>query len=117
MTYDANFDQARLNQLAEQYLRNNDVVGRVLFFSESEDNRFDYGTYQLSDSGYEAIKESGLKIHLLELIDTLLVYRAQHKQPNASQGAIHLNREKLSIEWLPKETAESMRNENYPPDS
>ncbi|NWN89937.1 hypothetical protein HLV39_00310 [Marinobacter adhaerens] len=115
MTYDANFDQARLDQLAGQYLRNSDVVGRVLFFSESEDNRFDYGAYQLSDSDYEAIKASGFKMHLLELIDTLLVYRSQHNQPNASQGAIHLNGEKISIEWLPKETAEAMRNEDYPP--
>lgn len=57
------------------------LLAECFFFSESEDNRFDYGTYQLSDSGYEAIKESGFKMHLLELIDTLLVYRAQHKQP------------------------------------
>lgn len=47
---------------------------------------------------------------MMELLDILLAYRAQHKQPNASQGVISINGPRLSIEWLPKHEAEAMRH-------
>ncbi|EBA00240.1 hypothetical protein [Marinobacter sp. ELB17] len=45
MTYDTSFDQARLDQLAGQHLKNSNITGRVLFCSESEDNQIDYATW------------------------------------------------------------------------
>lgn len=110
MSYDPDFDRARLEQLAEQYLRDSTITGRVLFFSESEGNRFDYGSLQFSDSDYENLKESGFKAHLMELLDILLIYRAQHEQPNASQGVVYVNGDKISIEWLPKASVDALRN-------
>ena len=110
MAYDASFDQARLDQLAEQYLNGSSITGRAIFFSESEDSQLDYATLQFSDSDYDTLKESGFITHLLALLDILLTYRAQNAQPNAGQGAVNVKNSKISIEWLPKESAEAMRN-------
>jgi hypothetical protein len=45
----------------------------------------------------------------MELLNTLLVYRAQHNQPNTSQGVVNVDGDQLSIEWLPKSDAEALR--------
>ncbi|GGB82239.1 hypothetical protein GCM10011352_05060 [Marinobacterium zhoushanense] len=111
MNYDFSFDQARLNQLADQYLEHSSVTGRILFLGSSTENRLDLATWQLNtEEDYEAFTCSGFKLQVMELLDTLMTYRAQHKQPNASQGVIHINGSRLSIEWLPKYEVEAMRN-------
>lgn len=114
MSYDVNFDQARLDQLAKQYLTKSTAEGRVFFLSDSDDNRLDHARWQLSsDADYEALKDSGFKFHLMELLDTLLVYRAQHRQPNASQGVVRICTSKLAIEWLHKSEFEALREESF----
>jgi hypothetical protein len=110
MTYDASFDQARLDQLAGQHLNDSNITGRVLFFSESEVGQLDSATMQFDDDDYETIKSSGFKFHLMELLNTLLEYRGQNNQPNASQGVVNVAGSTISIEWLPKESAEALRN-------
>ena len=111
MTYDSNFDQTRLEQLAQQHLGGTNISGRILFFGDPEENRLDLATWQLdNDEDYESIKGSDFKLHMMELLDTLLTYRAQHGQPNASQGVVHVNGQALSIEWLPTPEVEAMRN-------
>jgi len=110
MTYDDHFDEARLNQLARQHLGNVNIAGRILFFSDSDDNRLDLTTWQFdNDEDYETVKGSDFKLQIMELIDTLLVYRAQHNQPNASQGVIHMDGAQLSVEWLPRASVEALR--------
>jgi hypothetical protein len=111
MTYDSTFDQTRLDQLAQQHLGGTNISGRILFFGDPEENRLDLATWQLdNDEDYEAIKVSGFKPQILELLDTLLTYRAQHGQTNASQGVVHVDGGTVSIEWLPREEVEAMRN-------
>lgn len=111
MTYDNTFDQTRLDQLAQQHLGRTKISGRILFFGDPEENRLDLATWQLNnDEDYEAIKVSDFKLHMMELLDTLLIYRTQHGQPNASQGVVHVEDGDLSIEWLPRVDVEAMRN-------
>jgi len=102
MSYDANFDQARLDQLAKQYLTESTVEGRVFFRSDSDDNRLDHARWQLEDADHDALKDSGFKMDLMELLDTLLVYRAEHNKPNAGQGVVQILGDHLAIEWLPE---------------
>ncbi len=110
MNYDTTFDQTRLNQLASQHLGNSELAGRVLFFASPDDNRLDLATWQIeSDEDHEAVTGSDFKFELMELLDTLLVYRAQHDQPNASQGVVYIDGPSLSIECLPKDEVEAMR--------
>lgn len=112
MTYDSNFDQARLDQLAEQHRGSININGQILFFADNDENRLDVATWQLDgDEDYEAIKGSDFKLHMMELLDTLLTYRAQNNQPNASQGVVHWDGNQLSIQWLPKESVEALRNQ------
>ncbi len=85
--------------------------GRILFFGDPEENRLDLATWQLdSDEDYETIKGSDFKLHMMELLDTLLIYRAQHRQQNAGQGVVHMGGDRLSIEWLPRVDVKAMRN-------
>ncbi len=111
MSYDVNFDQARLDQLAEQYLTNSKAGGQVFFLSDSDDNRLDHARWQLDDADHDALKSSGFKFHLMELLNTLLVYRAQQNQPNASQGVVQICNNELGIEWLSKDEFEARREE------
>lgn len=109
--YDSTFDQARLDQLAQQHLDGTNISGRILFFGDPEKNRLDLATWQLdNDEDYEAIKGSDFKLHMMELLDTLLTYRAQHGQPNASHGVVYVEGNAMFIKWLPKTEAEGMRN-------
>lgn len=41
MSYDADFDQTRLDQLSKQYLVDSKAEGSVFFMSDSSDNRLD----------------------------------------------------------------------------
>lgn len=112
MTYDDSFTQARLDQLADQHLGNINMTGRILFFGDADDaNRLDHATWQFdNDEDYEVLKGSNFKLYMMELLEVLLIYRAQHDQPNASQGIVHVKGNQLSIEWLPKESVETLRN-------
>ncbi|WP_418139564.1 hypothetical protein AB9R84_15375 [Oceanimonas smirnovii] len=109
MTYDEQFDQTRLDQLARQYLTKNSIKGKVVFFSDADDNQLDCATWQFEESDYQTLKESGFRLHLMELLNTLLVYRAQHQRPNASQGVVHLRGNQLSVEWLSREQVDTLR--------
>lgn len=111
MSFDASFDQARLDQLAQQHLGNASITGRILFFGDPEENRLDLATWQLdTDEDYETLKGSDFKLQMMELLDTLLTYHAQHNQPNAGQGVVYAENGRLSIEWLPREQVNAMRN-------
>ncbi|EBA00239.1 hypothetical protein MELB17_03947 [Marinobacter sp. ELB17] len=46
----------------------------------------------------------------MELLNILLVYRAQQNQLNTSQGMVNVDGGQLSIEWLPKSDVEALRN-------
>lgn len=111
MNFDDSFDQTRLDQLAEQYLNNSSVTGRIPFYSDPEDDYVGLATWQLDkDEYYDSVKDSGFKFHMMELLHNLLAYRVQHGQPNARQGVVHINGDKLTIDWLPKQQVDEMRN-------
>lgn len=100
MSYDSNFDAQRLSQLADQYLASNSAKGRVFFQSYSDDNRLDHARWQLDDTVYTNLNASGFKQLLMELLDNLMVYRAEHFQVNSDRGVVHIHGNKLAIEWL-----------------
>lgn len=109
MSYDASFDQARLNQLAEQYLTGSSAEGQVFFLSDSDDNRLDHARWLFEKADHDALKNSGFKTHLMELLDILLIYRAKHDKPNAGQGVVKIRGNDITIEWLPKSEFEELR--------
>ena len=101
---------ARLyHQLAEQYLADNRAEGEVFFLSDSDDNRLDHARWRFEEADHDSLKDSGFKMQLMELLDTLLVYRAKHDKPNASQGVVKIRGNDITIEWLPKSEFEELR--------
>ncbi|MBK1851558.1 hypothetical protein FE845_09410 [Marinobacter sp. 1-4A] len=61
------------------------------------------------EADHDALKNSGFKMHLMELLDILLIYRAKHDKPNAGQGVVKIRGNDITIEWLPKSEFEELR--------
>ena len=101
MSYDPKFDQARLDQLADQCLTNNIAKGKVIFLSDADDNRLDVASWRFEDSDEaEELMKSEFKIYLMGLLDTLMIYRAKHNQVNARQGVLYVNGDPVSYTHL-----------------
>lgn len=110
MNYDPNFDQARLDQLAGQCLTNNTAQGKVIFLSDAEDNSLDIASWRFEDSEeMEALMKSEFKIYLTGLLDKLMIYRAEHNQPNARQGVLYVDGTRLELRWVSRDDAEALR--------
>lgn len=113
MNYDPNFDQIRLDQLAEQCLINSSAKGQVIFLSDSEDNRLDVASWRFErDHDIEVLQESGFNNLLMELLDSLLIYRAQHRQNNSRQGVVYVDNGELHLEWISRDEANTLRDSN-----
>lgn len=110
MIYDPNFDQLRLNLLAEQCLIDKNIGGQVIFSAETYDSHIDHATPQFNDDDYASLKKSGFMLFLIELLHSLSNYRTEHKRPNSKQGIVHVNQSQLSIEWLSLEAVEKLRS-------
>lgn len=113
MSYDSNFDQDRINQLARQCLATNEGVGKVFFLSDSEDNRLDVTTWRFEDDEARTrLMKSQFKLYLIELLDTLLVYRFSHNQPNASQGVVTICQDSMGVQWMSRADFEAQKDRN-----
>ncbi|MCE0734609.1 hypothetical protein LWH48_17775 [Halomonas sp. G15] len=104
MSYDPDFDQYRLDQLASTHLSDRLAIGDIAFFAD-DDGRLGKATWRLNDNAYKTLNDSGFKHYLMELLDSLIIYRKQHNKPNSSQGIIYVNGRKLNIEWVTPEEA------------
>ncbi len=111
MTYDPTFDQTRLDQLAAQCLATNTCEGKVIFLSDSEDNRLDVASWRFeNEEGKARLMKSEFKRYLMELLDSLLIYRARHGQLNASQGVVSVCRNNMELRWLSRDEAARLRD-------
>jgi hypothetical protein len=110
VNYDPNFDQARLDQLADQCLTNNTAKGKVIFLSDAEDNSLDVASWRFEDSDQmEVLLKSEFKVYLMGLLDNLMIYRAMHNQLNARQGVLYVDGDQLELKWISREDAEVLR--------
>ncbi len=110
MPYDPSFDQSRIDQLAAQCLESNVGEGKVIFLSDSEDNRLDVASWRFEDEqAKDKLMKSDFKVYLMNLLDSLLVYRAQHGQPNATQGVVYVCQDRMELQWVSREEAERLR--------
>ena len=106
MTYDPTFDQTRLDQLAAQCLATNTCEGKIIFLSDSDDNRLDVASWRFEDEeGKARLMKSEFKPYLLELLDSLLIYRARHGQLNASQGVVRVCHDRMELRWVSRNEA------------
>lgn len=110
MSFDPDFDTRQLDRLASQYLQGTTVNGKVVFFTDDE-NRLSHATWRFEDTEHDRLRELGFKFALMDVLDNLVAYRAREGQPNASQGVVSIAGSAVTIEWLPLEAAEQLREE------
>lgn len=110
MSYTPSMDQERLAQLASEYLEDTPVTGDVIFFAD-EGERLSHATWHLAQKDQCRLQETGFNSALLELLDDLITYRARQHQANLCQGVVNIEKNQLSIQWLPLEEAQLLRNQ------
>ncbi|MCK7546223.1 hypothetical protein MLC59_18875 [Marinobacter bryozoorum] len=99
--FDPNFESSRLRMLAQQHPEIVKVKGQIIFNAEEDEDRLSGTSWKLEEDIFDKITESGLKIHIIELIDNFIEYRGQHKETPRKEGIIHFGDGLLDIEWLP----------------
>ncbi|MDP4533498.1 hypothetical protein Q9252_15235 [Marinobacter salarius] len=103
--YDKEFEQTRLNMLAEQHRNIVGSKGEVCFEADHE-NRLSGTSWTLDDDIFDRVSESGFKLHLMELLDAFIAYRAQCNESPRKQGIVRFNNGAMTIEWLNDETTQ-----------
>lgn len=98
--FDQDFEQTRLTMLSEQYTSIVRSKGEVSFQADNE-NRLSGASWTLDDEIFDDISESEFKLHLMELLDTLIAYRGQCNQSPRKQGIVRFSDGIMTMEWLP----------------
>lgn len=98
--FDPHFEPFRLNFLLRQHPEVEDMKGEVVFAAEQEEDRISGATWSFDGDYFAYFRDSGFKLKLMELLDTLIQYRAMHVASPWKEGIVWFRDGKLSIEWL-----------------
>ena len=109
MSYDASFDSTRLKNLTEQLLPETAIPGDIFFIADTQDVGILGATWLFKDDDHSELKESNFKSMLMELLDTLIRYRASHEFTDTLCGVIHLEDSCADIRWLPEAEVQKLR--------
>jgi len=99
--FDPNFESTRLGMLAQQHPEIVKVKGEVVFCAEDDEDRLSGTSWTLAEDGFNQVKETGFKLHLIELIDNFIQYRGQCNELPKKEGVVRFGSDELNIEWLP----------------
>jgi hypothetical protein len=110
MSYDASFANTRLNQLTEQLLPQTAISGDVFFIADTEDGGVLGATWLFEDDQHSMLKQSNFKFMLMELLDTLIRYRASHEFTDTLCGVVHMEHSCADIRWLPEAEVQKLRS-------
>jgi hypothetical protein len=99
-SYDKEFEQTRLTMLIEQHPNIVHSKGEVIFGADDK-NRLSGASWTLEDEVFDQISDSEFKLHLMELLDTFIAYRAQCNEFPRKEGIVWLSDGSMIIEWLP----------------
>lgn len=107
-SFDPNFESIRLNMLAQQYKELLEIEGKVTFCAAEEEDCISVTTWTLEEDKCEQVRDSGIKIELIELLDIFIMYRSQCNQLPKREGIVRFGNGELSIEWMPDGFYESI---------
>jgi len=99
-TFDPEFEQMRLEMLAMQYPDMVVVRGKVTFFAMDDEDRIAKTRWELEKDIFDELTDSGFKIHLINLLDDFIVYRARCKKSPRKRGVVSFENGVIGIEWL-----------------
>jgi hypothetical protein len=104
-----NFEKDRLTMLARQYPEIVKTSRKVIFCGE-EDCCLSITRWKTEDETFEQAKESGFKIHLIELIGNFIEYRKQCNEHPNNEGEVCFGDDIITIEWMPNGSTELSGN-------
>lgn len=98
--FDQDFETTRLAMLAQQYPEVVKANGKVVFCAEDNEDRLSGTRWTVEDDIFDQATESGFKVHLIELLDNFIQYRAQFNELPKKEGVVRFGDGGLNIEWL-----------------
>lgn len=106
--FDTEYESTRLNQLSKQCLSGVKITGEVYFGAINGESRLDFSSCFFNDAEQEIINNSGYKYFLLNLLDSLIIYRSDHEQEFSRAGVVKIKESYASIEWIKDGEAETL---------
>tara|TARA_B100001059_G_scaffold229851_3_gene263105 strand:+ start:19783 stop:20124 length:342 start_codon:yes stop_codon:yes gene_type:complete len=98
--FDESFEAQRLSMLSQQFPEMAEGRGKVTFYAEDHEARLSHASWETEGGLLAAAGKSGFKLYLMELLDTLIQYRAQCGRSRWNEGILHIDQGDLRIEWL-----------------
>lgn len=100
--FDPDFETLRLSMLAEQYADQLQEAGEIFFKAEHDENHVSHARWFVGElERFQAMSDSGFKLHMMGLLDNLVEDRIQYNQHPMREGKVQIAAGKLIIEWLP----------------
>lgn len=98
--FDEGFEAQRLSMLSQQFPEMAEGRGKIAFYAEDDEARLSHASWETEGGLLAAAGKSGFKLYLMELLDTLIQYRAQCGRSRWNEGILHIDQGDLRIEWL-----------------
>lgn len=111
LSFDVEFEEARLDQLVAQCLLKEDIRGKVVFMCASDQALVCSSTWCFSDSDMFILIESGYRTYLLELLSIFTSYRSKFEGLEYRGGVFSLEGHKSSINWISESEVKKLINE------
>ena len=97
--FDPDFESLRLGMLLRQFPEHADGSCEVRFAADDE-ARLSHASWSTDVTWYVLANDSGFKVYLMELLDSLIQYRAQCGQSCWKKGIVRISQGAMSIDWL-----------------
>ena len=94
--FDPDFESLRLGMLLRQFPEHADGRCEVRFAADDE-ARLSHASWSTEGDWFV---RAGFKLYLMELLDSLIQYRAQCGQSCWKKGIVRISRGAMSIDWL-----------------
>lgn len=102
--FDEKFESNRLAMLVKQHTDIIGINGLVTFNAECTEDRLSSTSWVFSDEVLEKIDQTSFKLHLIELLDNFIQYRALNEKLPRKAGIVRFTTKKVAIEWLQDST-------------
>ena len=98
--FDEGFEAQRLSMLSQQFPEMAEGRGKIALYAEDDEARLSHASWETEGGLLADAGESGFKLYLMELLDTLIQYRAQCGRSYWKKGIVHIDQGDIRIEWL-----------------
>jgi hypothetical protein len=98
-------EQQSLEALLHNYRHLEQLSGSITFVAEADSPVLTATAWHFTESENILLKQKGIKAAILELLDTLVEQRKQHRIRPNREGRLLIKNGMLEIEWLTEGTS------------